>query len=129
MSMMFNYLNRIKYQNKKFERKNQIYSQITLLIILLNVLGLFSLSINKHCKVASSNTSHFEAHAGLFRLSMKRNFHAHALWPFGKKAYFWISNVCFISWLYSMTIFLPHFFFEYGFEKENCNCKCAPFPK
>ena len=36
-------------------------------------------------KVASSNTSHLEAHAGFFRLHMKGIFDPYALWPFDKK--------------------------------------------
>ena len=39
-------------------------------------------------KVASSNTSHLEAHAGFFRLLMKGIFDPYVLWPFDKK---WIS--------------------------------------
>ena len=42
----------------------------------------------KYRKVASSNTSRFEAHALLFRLYMKGNFDAYVLWPFGKKFFF-----------------------------------------
>ena len=45
-------------------------------------------------KVASSNTSRFEAHAGLFKLL--RGFF---LWPFGKK-YFWICNPRYYSTVY-----------------------------
>ena len=33
----------------------------------------------------STSPSHFEAHAGLFRFSMKGIFDAYVLWPFGKK--------------------------------------------
>ena len=36
-------------------------------------------------KVASSNTSRLEAHAGFFRLLMKEIFDAYILWPFDKK--------------------------------------------
>ena len=36
------------------------------------------------CKVASSNTSRFEAHTGLFRLSMKGIFDLYVPWPFRK---------------------------------------------
>ena len=39
-------------------------------------------------KVPSSNTSHFEAHAGLFRLLMKGIFYAYVLSPFGEKFIF-----------------------------------------
>ena len=39
-------------------------------------------------KVASSNTSCLEAHAGLFRLSMQGIFDAYVLWPFGKSFIF-----------------------------------------
>ena len=42
--------------------------------------GLCVLNASNYRKVASSNTSRFEAHAGLFRLSMKAIFDA-----FGKK--------------------------------------------
>ena len=35
-------------------------------------------------KVASSMTYHFEAYAGLLRLSMKGIFNAYVLWSFGK---------------------------------------------
>ena len=35
-------------------------------------------------KVASSNTSHLEAHAGFFRLLMNGIFYPYALWPFNK---------------------------------------------
>ena len=44
-------------------------------------------------KVASSNTSHLEAHAGFFRLLMKGIFNPYVLWPFGKKIDFLISNM------------------------------------
>ena len=36
-------------------------------------------------KVASSNMSHLEAHAGFFRLLMKRIFDPYVLCPFDKK--------------------------------------------
>ena len=36
-------------------------------------------------KIASSNTSHLEAHAGFFRLLMKGIFVSYLLWPFDKK--------------------------------------------
>ena len=36
-------------------------------------------------KVASSNTSHLEAHAVFFRLLMKGSFDLYVLWPFDKK--------------------------------------------
>ena len=39
-------------------------------------------------KVASSNTSRFEAHAGLFKLLMKGIFDAYVLWPFDQKCVF-----------------------------------------
>ena len=42
----------------------------------------------KYRKVASSNTSRLEAHAGFFRLLMKGIFDAYVLWPFGKKLIF-----------------------------------------
>ena len=35
-------------------------------------------------KIASSNTSRFEAHEGFFRLLMKGIFNPYALWPFDK---------------------------------------------
>ena len=40
---------------------------------------------NSYCKVASSNTSRLEAHAGFFRLLMKGIFDPYVLWPFDKK--------------------------------------------
>ena len=40
------------------------------------------------CKGASSDTSRFEAHAGLFRLSIKGIFDAYVLWPFDKNFIF-----------------------------------------
>ena len=43
-------------------------------------------------KVASSNTSRLEAHAGFFRLLMKGIFGPYVLWPFDKKVDFLISN-------------------------------------
>ena len=39
-------------------------------------------------KVASSNTSRLEAHAGFFRLLMKGIFDPYVLWPFDKKVIF-----------------------------------------
>ena len=39
-------------------------------------------------KVTTYKTSLFEAHAGLFRLSMKEIFNAYLLWPFGKNFIF-----------------------------------------
>ena len=39
-------------------------------------------------KVVSSNTSHLEAHAGIYGLLMKGIFDAYVLWPFGKKLIF-----------------------------------------
>ena len=41
--------------------------------------------IEKYRKVASSNTSHVESHAGFFRLLMKRIFDPYVLCPFDKK--------------------------------------------
>ena len=38
-----------------------------------------------YCKVASSNKSRLEAHAGFFRLPMKGIFDPYVLWPFSKK--------------------------------------------
>ena len=38
-----------------------------------------------YCKVASSNTSHLEAHAGFFRLLKKGIFDPYVLWPFDEK--------------------------------------------
>ena len=38
-------------------------------------------------KISSTNTSHFEAYAGLFRLSMNRKFNLYLLWPFWKKLF------------------------------------------
>ena len=35
-----------------------------------------------YCKVTSSNTSRLEAHAGFFRLLLKRIFDPYVLWPF-----------------------------------------------
>ena len=43
-------------------------------------------------KVASSNTSRLEAHAGIYRLLMKGILNAYVLWTFDKKVDFWISN-------------------------------------
>ena len=43
------------------------------------IIGQFFQSVTKYRKVASSNTSHFEAHAGLFRLLMKGIFDAYVL--------------------------------------------------
>ena len=39
-------------------------------------------------KVASSNTSCLEAHAGFFRLLMKGIFNPYVLWPFDRKLIF-----------------------------------------
>ena len=39
----------------------------------------------KYRKVASSNMSRLEAHAGFFRLLMKGIFDPYVLWPFDKK--------------------------------------------
>ena len=39
----------------------------------------------EYCKVASSNTSCLEEHAGFFRLLMKGIFDPYVLWPFHKK--------------------------------------------
>jgi hypothetical protein len=44
----------------------------------------FIIQTNKP-KVASSNKSCLEAHAGFFRLLMKRIFDPYVLWPFEKK--------------------------------------------
>ena len=48
--------------------------------------------LHTYCKVASSNTSRLEAHAGFFRLLMKGIFNPYFLWPFHKKL---ISNACY----------------------------------
>ena len=40
---------------------------------------------SEYRKVASSNTSRLEAHAGFFRLLMKGFFYPYVLWPFDKK--------------------------------------------
>ena len=40
--------------------------------------------LSRYCKVASSNTSRYEAHAGFFRLLMKGIFDPYVLWPFDK---------------------------------------------
>jgi hypothetical protein len=42
----------------------------------------------KYHKVESSNTSHLEAHAGIYRLLMKGIFNAYVLWPIDKKLIF-----------------------------------------
>ena len=47
-----------------------------------------------YCKVASSNMSRLEAHAGFFRLLMKGIFNPYFLWPFHKKL---ISNACYLE--------------------------------
>ena len=39
----------------------------------------------RYCKVASSNTSHLEAHAGFLSLLMKENFDPYVLGPLDKK--------------------------------------------
>ena len=41
-----------------------------------------------HCIVVSTSSSHFEAHAGLFRLLMKGIFNASVLSAFDKKSFF-----------------------------------------
>ena len=50
-------------------------------------------------KVPSSNMYRLEAHAGFFRLLMKKIFDPYVLWPFDKK--FLIRNVRQNGWLYS----------------------------
>ena len=47
---------------------------------------------SKYCKVASSNMSRLEAHAGFFRLIMKGIIDPYVLWPFDKKVDFLISD-------------------------------------
>ena len=42
----------------------------------------------RYRRVASSNTSRFEAHAGLLRLSVKGIFNAYVRWPFGRNFIF-----------------------------------------
>ena len=42
----------------------------------------------RYCIVVSTSPSCFEAHAGLFRLLMKRIFDAYGLWPFDKSFVF-----------------------------------------
>ena len=39
----------------------------------------FSRKYDMHCKIVKSNTSHLEAHVGLFRLLMKGNFGPYVL--------------------------------------------------
>ena len=41
--------------------------------------------LRKYRKVASTSRSHFEVHAGIFRLLMKGIFDAYVLWSFDKK--------------------------------------------
>ena len=43
-----------------------------------------------YCEITSSNTSRLEAHAGFFRLLMKRIFGPYTVWPFNKKLIFWL---------------------------------------
>ena len=45
----------------------------------------WALFVLAYRKVASSNTSRLEAHAGFFRLVMKEIFDPYVLWPFDKK--------------------------------------------
>ena len=45
-------------------------------------------SVSHYCKIASSNTSRLEAHAGFFRLLMNWIFGPYVLWPFDKKLIF-----------------------------------------
>ena len=59
---------------KKFISRNMI----------LSVHSKFS-HLTRYRKVASSNTSCLEAHAGFFRLIMKGIFNPYVLWPFDKK--------------------------------------------
>ena len=51
-------------------------------LIIENIL--FNL-LDKYRKVASSNTSRLEAHAGFFRSIMKGILDPYVLWPFDKK--------------------------------------------
>ena len=44
--------------------------------------------LRSYRKVASSNTSRLEAHAGIYRLLMKGIFDSHVLWSFEKKLIF-----------------------------------------
>ena len=46
----------------------------------------FQSCFHKYCKVASSNTSRLEAHAGFFRLLMKGIFDLYVVCPFNKKS-------------------------------------------
>ena len=46
------------------------------------------ITLYNYSKVASSNTSHLEAHAGFFRLFMKGIFDPYVLRPFDKKLSF-----------------------------------------
>ena len=52
-------------------------------LIFLN--EIFFRKIFRYCKVASSNTSRLEAHAGFFRLLMKGIFDPYIMWPLHKK--------------------------------------------
>ena len=47
---------------------------------------------NTYHKVASSNTSCLEAHAGIYTLLMKGIFDAYVMWPFDKKIRIRITN-------------------------------------
>ena len=46
------------------------------------------MEIKLYRKVASSNTSRFEANAGISRLLMKGIFDAYVVWPFDKNFFF-----------------------------------------
>ena len=64
-------------------------------------------------KVACSNTSHLEAHAGFFRLLMKVIFYAYVLWPFDKE---------YISWL--VMCIRSHYYTVYeGFWHYSSHCQ------
>ena len=54
-------------------------------------------------KVGTSNTSHLEAHIGIYRLLMKGIFDAYVLWPFDKKFVFEL-----VTWVntHDFTIFV-----------------------
>ena len=60
--------------------KQSMTARSTFLVLLLHETFTY-----KCCKVASSNTTRLEAHAGFFRLLMKGIFDPYVLWPFDKK--------------------------------------------
>ena len=54
----------------------------------------YILHFYEYRKVASSNTSRLEPHAGYFRFLMKGIFDPYVLWPFDKKVDLLITNAC-----------------------------------